>query len=450
VSGGGRTVVRGILAGGQSGVDRAALDVALDLGIPCGGWCPAGRWAEDGPIAERYPLRETPLPEPEQRTVWNVFDADATLVLTPGAAAGGSALAITSARRWGRPFLQVDPTTENPARVRAWLNTFAVPPLLGIGGPRASEWSDGGRAADSFLRATFIGSAPVMPGTSPSETVLVTGGAGLLGRHLTRYAPPFRAVHSTWRNNPPPRGTISHRIELSDAEMVLRLLRDLRPGLVIHTAYGMQQGDRDIVAATRAIVDAALDIGSELVHISSDMVLNGRNAPFDESAEAAPVHEYGRWKAEAEGYVRSRAPSAAIVRASLITTLDPPDPRTEWLLRGLRGEQDVALFTDEIRSPILAEDLARQVWEIARLHTSERGGVWNLAAPESLSRFGIGLVVAAAWGYDAAPLRPVRSSDAAGPRPRDLRLTTARADRMLPTRPRAISAAAADQLRRMM
>ena len=70
-----------IVSGGQTGVDRAALDAALALGMRCGGWCPAGRWAEDGPIDPRYPLRETPSGDPAQRTEWNVRDSDATLIL---------------------------------------------------------------------------------------------------------------------------------------------------------------------------------------------------------------------------------------------------------------------------------------------------------------------------------------------------------------------------------
>ncbi len=91
-----------IVSGGQTGVDRAALDAALALGVPCGGWCPRGRRAEDGEIPARYPLRETPLPTYEQRTEWNVRDADGTLVLTRGPASGGTALTLALAERLGR------------------------------------------------------------------------------------------------------------------------------------------------------------------------------------------------------------------------------------------------------------------------------------------------------------------------------------------------------------
>src|SRR5438552_18876277 len=86
-----------IHSGGQTGVDRAALDVALELGLPCGGWCPKGRRAEDGPIPARYPLIETSSPFYPQRTKRNVLDSDGTLILTFGCPTGGTALTIRTA-----------------------------------------------------------------------------------------------------------------------------------------------------------------------------------------------------------------------------------------------------------------------------------------------------------------------------------------------------------------
>ena len=81
-----------IISGGQTGADRAALDFAIDHGIEHGGWCPKGRWAEDGAIAERYPLKETPSADVAQRTEWNARDSDGTLVITEGAPVAGTAL----------------------------------------------------------------------------------------------------------------------------------------------------------------------------------------------------------------------------------------------------------------------------------------------------------------------------------------------------------------------
>lgn len=128
-----------VVSGGQAGVDRAALDVALELGIECGGWCPAGRAAEDGPIDARYPLRETPSPDPAQRTEWNVRDSDATLVLASGAASAGTELAVTVARQLRRPLYAFHAgSAEDVGAFRRWLQVYRVG-TLNVAGPRESE-----------------------------------------------------------------------------------------------------------------------------------------------------------------------------------------------------------------------------------------------------------------------------------------------------------------------
>ncbi|MCC6158852.1 MAG: putative molybdenum carrier protein [Deltaproteobacteria bacterium] len=128
-----------IVSGGQTGVDRAALDGALTVGLACGGWCPAGRRAEDGPIPARYPLRETPSAEYDERTRWNVRDADATLVLTMGAPTGGTAYTIEVARRLVKPCLVVD-LARTPAidEAVAWVHAGRFE-VLNVAGPRESK-----------------------------------------------------------------------------------------------------------------------------------------------------------------------------------------------------------------------------------------------------------------------------------------------------------------------
>lgn len=97
-----------IFSGGQTGADRAALDFAIEHGIPHGGWCPRRRLAEDGVIDTRYELRETPSSRYSQRTEWNVRDSDATVVFTIAErAAGGTALTLAYARRLGKPTLHL-------------------------------------------------------------------------------------------------------------------------------------------------------------------------------------------------------------------------------------------------------------------------------------------------------------------------------------------------------
>jgi hypothetical protein len=146
-----------IVSGGQTGVDRAALDVALELGLSCGGHCPKGRHAEDGPIADRYPLQETPTADFAQRSEWNVRDSDGMLILTLGRPSGGTALTIESARKLRRPCLVVDLNRPVQAdAVNGWLATNQIQ-TLNIAGPRASESPQAYQLAVAMLRNLLRG-----------------------------------------------------------------------------------------------------------------------------------------------------------------------------------------------------------------------------------------------------------------------------------------------------
>lgn len=129
--------LRTVISGGQTGVDRAALVAAREAGLAIGGWCPRGRTAEDGPIAYRFPLRETPSPAYEQRTSWNVRDSHATLVISGRAPVGGTAFTIEEAERLGRPCLTVTPEADRLGRVVGWLSGERVE-ILNVGGSRES------------------------------------------------------------------------------------------------------------------------------------------------------------------------------------------------------------------------------------------------------------------------------------------------------------------------
>ena len=141
-----------IISGGQTGVDRAALDVAIELGIPCGGWCPQGRRSEDGVIPEQYPLQEAPTSNYADRTALNVRDSDGTLILAKEPVRGGTALTLKMADRYGRPCLIVDPRdAKSVAEVLEWLKEKNIK-VLNVAGPRESLRLDVGLVAAQFLR----------------------------------------------------------------------------------------------------------------------------------------------------------------------------------------------------------------------------------------------------------------------------------------------------------
>lgn len=127
-----------IVSGGQTGVDRAALDEALSRGIPAVGWCPAGRLAEDGPLDERYPLLETPRPEYSERTRLNVRDSDATLIIAREPLRGGTLLTRDLAIELRRPVRVIDPRLAVPLSTADWIAAEQVV-RLNVAGPRASE-----------------------------------------------------------------------------------------------------------------------------------------------------------------------------------------------------------------------------------------------------------------------------------------------------------------------
>lgn len=127
-----------IVSGGQTGVDRAALDAALEQGIEVGGWCPYGRRAEDGPIPDRYPLQTTPSAAYAQRTVWNVRDSDGTLILGNPGRSAGTLLTERAAEQQGKPLLQIKTTDTDPDGVQAWMKEHQIA-VLNVAGPRESE-----------------------------------------------------------------------------------------------------------------------------------------------------------------------------------------------------------------------------------------------------------------------------------------------------------------------
>jgi len=128
-----------IVSGGQTGVDRAALDVARELGIAAGGWCPRGRRAEDGRIRRRYRLRETPSRDYAQRTGWNVRDSDGTLIVSDLPLEGGTLLTARLAARKGKPVLVIEPGKAiRRGRFLAWLKSNRVR-VLNVAGPRGSR-----------------------------------------------------------------------------------------------------------------------------------------------------------------------------------------------------------------------------------------------------------------------------------------------------------------------
>jgi dTDP-4-dehydrorhamnose reductase len=263
--------------------------------------------------------------------------------------------------------------------------------------------------------------------------LLVTGGGGYLGSEVARLALERGwDVAATKLRSEPPYGDVVP-LDLRDDEAVMRTVRDVRPDVVIHTAY--RQADEyvqgDVVDATRNVADAVRASGARLIALSTDLVFDGeRDGAYVEDDETNPVSPYGAAKLESERIVAARLPDALVVRTALL--YGKPGPQEALALR-----DDVVFFTDEIRSPIRVDDLAAALLELAGLDAS---GVLHVAGPEPVSRYDLARALAAAQGRDPDELRPAQSPG--GRRARNVALDSSRAAAVLRTPIRAVGAEA--------
>ncbi len=135
-------MVNKIISGGQTGADRAALDVAIKLGISHGGWIPKGRLTENGRLDEKYHLKEMESANYNKRTEQNVIDSHGTLIISHGKLIGGSEYTRDMVLRHGRPWLHIDlnktGSFQAAKQIRSWLAEHEIE-VLNVAGPRASK-----------------------------------------------------------------------------------------------------------------------------------------------------------------------------------------------------------------------------------------------------------------------------------------------------------------------
>ena len=235
----------------------------------------------------------------------------------------------------------------------------------------------------------------------------VTGATGYLGSELLRLVP----------------DASTERVDVRDAAAVEKLLRRVRPDVVINTAYRQDGPEaREVnVSGAEHVAQAAAAVGARLVHLSSDVVFDGRKGtPYVEADALSPVSEYGRTKAEGEQRVIAAHPAALVVRTSLIVGGERPSKHE------LAATEPGTWFTDEVRSPVQVTDLARAVLELAELNVS---GPLHVAGADGVSRAELAELVAG---------RPVETAEAPPDRPLDCRLDSSRAQALIRTRLRGV------------
>jgi dTDP-4-dehydrorhamnose reductase len=265
--------------------------------------------------------------------------------------------------------------------------------------------------------------------------LLITGASGYLGGALTAAARTAGWQVTGTRHTAGGDGVV---LDVRDRRAVDALVARVKPDVVVHTAY--QQSGPDMWAVnesgSRAVAAAAAGAGARLLHLSTDFVFDGElRRPYREDDQPWPVTEYGHSKLAAERAVAELAPSALVVRTSLIYGGAVPGPHERLVLDALAGRVEVRFFEDELRSPVAAPDLAAALLELA---VGDACGILHVAGPEPVSRLEFARLIAAAHGGDPALLRSAASAQQAQRRPLDCLLDSSRAHRLLKTRLRGV------------
>jgi dTDP-4-dehydrorhamnose reductase len=267
---------------------------------------------------------------------------------------------------------------------------------------------------------------------------LITGASGFVGSRLCRHLAPRFTVVGAYRSHPVSLpGCSSIALDITDRRQVHEAVQAVRPTHIIHgaavsapdTCENKPQEAWDInCTGTQNMLDAAAAIGSRFIFISTDLVFDGQKGNYAETDPVKPINQYARTKVEAERLCLNKKENSLIVRITLQYGLSTGFGASfcGQLIHKLSCGQDIALFTDQIRTPTYVFDTACGL-EQASLHGIP-GEIYHLAGPETISRYGFAVKLTSVFNLPESLLKPCKMNDAAtiARRPRDASLLIAK------------------------
>jgi dTDP-4-dehydrorhamnose reductase len=268
---------------------------------------------------------------------------------------------------------------------------------------------------------------------------LVLGASGLVGSHLHRVGLERGTEVVGTTHAQEIAGLLP--LDVRDGDAVLRLLRDVRPGVVLHAAASPNvdaceadpTGTSEVnVGGVRSVAQAAREVGARLVFLSSDYVFDGSAGPYVEDDAVHPIQEYGRQKVRAEELCRALLPDAhLILRVTVVYGWERQGKNfVARLVRTLGAGQRMRVPADQVGSPTLAGDLAAAAWDLAE---RDALGTLHLAGSDRVDRLAFARAAARAFGLDEGLLDGAATAELGQPAPRPLRagMVSARAERIL-------------------
>ncbi|MFH1941534.1 MAG: SDR family oxidoreductase [bacterium] len=274
--------------------------------------------------------------------------------------------------------------------------------------------------------------------------ILITGGSGFVGGHLLSEAKKIWDVFTTYRTESfsfP--GVQAYRLDLEDGNRIRKCVREIRPDTILHTAAWSdldaceKDADRTFrinAEATGILAEMCEELGCRFLYTSSDMAFDGKKGDYVESDTVCPINVYGESKVAGEAFVRKVCSDHVIARLALVygRPVTGSNSFSEWILGRVRRRERVPLFTDQHRTPVLVQNVAEALLELAG---SEFVGTIHLGGAEKVDRYTFGLRLAEIRGFSEELLSPVLMSEVptVAARPRDVSFNSSKAKKLLKT-----------------